>query len=274
MNLLALLWIYMFNYCPGWALGATEGVRVVQTPRTLLVTEGGTANLTCYYSPEGVEDYAINWFHQSNNQSNQDEAIVYMDKLMANQSIRLVHTLDRERNISQLSISDLQLGDGGTYYCEFLALSQPFIKVLWGNGSRLTVTERDRYKNPFLYQLLCIPLILCVIFLAVVFNKKMKQKEKVEYSSPPTRTIPEDTSRSGTTIYATLFSARNGEDPQDLEVVNSDLFVERKATNVSTGEVEYSTVNSRKPEGKTESGHEEQMVYSQLQFKQSEAQMR
>ncbi|XP_048412619.1 uncharacterized protein LOC125464343 [Stegostoma tigrinum] len=255
MNLLALLGICMFNYYPGWALGAAEGVRVEQTPRTLLVTEGGTAILTCYYFPEGIEDYAINWFNQPDNRSHQDEAIVYLDRLKANDSIRLVHTLDRERNISQLSISELQLADSGTYYCELLPLSQPSLKELRGNGSRLTVTERDQYKNPFLYQLLCIPLILCVIFLAVVFNKKMKQKEEAEHSSPPTGTIPEDTSRPGTSIYATLFSARSGEDPQDLEV-------------------EYSTVNRRKPESKTESGLEEQMVYTPLQFKQSEAQMR
>ncbi|XP_072443033.1 uncharacterized protein [Chiloscyllium punctatum] len=262
----------MSNFCPDWSQGAAEGIRVEQTPGTLLVTEGATANLSCQYAADGIQDYAINWLHRPADRSNQTEVIIYMDKHNGNKSVRLVHTIDRERNISQLSISDLQMGDSGTYYCELMVLNPPSTKELVGKGSILTVMERDQCRNLFPYQLLCIPLILCVIFLSVVFNKKAKRKKGVEHCSPPTGTVPEDTSRSGTTIYATLFSARNGEDPQDLEIVNSDPLVEKKATDISPAEVEYSTVNRRKAEPKTESGHDVQMVYSKLQFKKGEMQ--
>ncbi|GCC20671.1 hypothetical protein chiPu_0019236 [Chiloscyllium punctatum] len=228
----------MSNFCPDWSQGAAEGIRVEQTPGTLLVTEGATANLSCQYAADGIQDYAINWLHRPADRSNQTEVIIYMDKHNGNKSVRLVHTIDRERNISQLSISDLQMGDSGTYYCELMVLNPPSTKELVGKGSILTVMG----------------------------------KKGVEHCSPPTGTVPEDTSRSGTTIYATLFSARNGEDPQDLEIVNSDPLVEKKATDISPAEVEYSTVNRRKAEPKTESGHDVQMVYSKLQFKKGEMQ--
>ncbi|XP_067861672.1 uncharacterized protein [Heptranchias perlo] len=192
-----------------------------------------------------------------------------MDKSKGNHSNRLVNTKDQERNINKLSITSLQQRDSGTYYCELMILSPPSKGGLRGNGSRLIVTEPDSWKNKssWLYLLLC-PFI---ILLLAVCSWKAKQKQLVECNASSTRTVPEATSGPDGSTYATLFSSRIEETPQNvnLEVVYSDPLKERNAPNPSTDEMEYSAVKTCKAEAKAQSGNGQQMIYSQLQFKEN-----
>ncbi|XP_078408985.1 uncharacterized protein LOC144687101 [Cetorhinus maximus] len=155
-----------------------------------------------------------------------------MDRCKGNQSIRVVNRKDQDRNVSQISISRLQPGDSGTYYCELMSLNPPSTKGMRGNGSTLTVTEsfKDPDSRKIKVQwplLLCLLVILCVIFLVAARNRKARQKQLVEPSALSTGTVPE---------------------------------------------ADYSTVNICKADPNSEGGNEEQMIYSQLQFKEKEAQ--
>ncbi|XP_078410778.1 uncharacterized protein LOC144687998 [Cetorhinus maximus] len=195
MNILILIWMQMSIFCPDWTLSAAEGIRVYQTPDSLLVTEGGTANLTCVYSADEIQDFVINWLHQPKNQNNQTY-IIYMDRCRRNQSIRVVNRKDQDRNVSQILISRLQPGDSGTYYCELMSLNPPSTEGMRGNGSTLTVTESfkdpDSWKVKVLWPLLlCLLVILCVIFLVAARNRKARQKQSVEHSVLFTGTVPE-----------------------------------------------------------------------------------
>ncbi|XP_041058997.1 uncharacterized protein LOC121286047 [Carcharodon carcharias] len=195
MNIMILILMQMSIFCPDWTLSAAEGIRVYQTPDSLLVTEGGTANLTCVYSADEIQDFVINWLHQPRNQNN-PTYIIYMDRCKSNQSIRVVNRKDQDRNVSQISINRLQPGDSGTYYCELMSLNPPSTEGMRGNGSTLTVTEsfkdHDSWKVKVQWSfLLCLLVILCVVFLVAARNRKARQKQSVEHSVLFTGTVPE-----------------------------------------------------------------------------------
>ncbi|XP_067911700.1 uncharacterized protein [Heterodontus francisci] len=254
--------------CTEWVLTVAEGIWVEQNPESLTVSEGGTANLTCAYSVDKTRDFVINWLHQPRKQKNQTY-VYYMDSCKNKQSIRLVNTKDHERNINQLTITHLQQEDSGTYFCELMILSAPSTEDLKGNGSRLLVTASDpsKSKDSWHYLLLCL-LVIFVILLLTLYSWKAKRKRLVEYRASTTDTIPEDTSRSDRITYATLSPARMKETPQNvnLEIVYSDPLIERKAPN-TTAKAKDSAAETCKTEPKAQSGNEEQMLYSHLQFK-------
>ncbi|XP_038674178.1 uncharacterized protein LOC119977397 [Scyliorhinus canicula] len=270
-NILTLMWVLMSSFGPNGPLSVAEGIWIDQRPHNLSVTEGGTANLTCDYSAAEIRDFEINWLHQPINQINQTY-VIYMNSCKTNQSIRVVQTKDRDRNMSQISITHLQRGDSGTYYCELMVLSMLPSVGMKGNGSTLIVTEKTSSRTSqetWLYLLLCPSVILCVISLVAVCRWEAKRKQLTDPSVPSTGTGPQDTARADRTIYATVCSAKMKETLPNLEIVYSDPLVEKNVPSTSTAQVDYSTVNFRRADPKTE---DDPMVYSQLNFKENEAQ--
>nr|3AXL_A Chain A, Valpha 10 [Mus musculus]3AXL_G Chain G, Valpha 10 [Mus musculus] len=120
--------------------------QVEQSPASLVLQEGENAELQCTYS---TTLNSMQWFYQR--PGGRLVSLLYSPSWAEQRGGRLTSSAASNESRSSLHISSSQITDSGTYLCAIASSS--FSKLVFGQGTSLSVVPNIQNPDPAVYQL-------------------------------------------------------------------------------------------------------------------------